>query len=305
MVTVTAERRSTNLQAAPVAATVVSGVQLQQRGVYTVDQLQFISPSLTVSNFGDGEDFNIRGIGKGETNIQTPSGIVIYRDGVAVFPGFFTEEPFFDIANIEILRGPQGTFAGQNADGGAIFITENDPNFSGDHGSIEAQYGSYNDVRLRGVLNMPLSDTFAIRVAANAEREDSQFELHGPFTGDPGRIQEFNARIGLLWQPMPALRIEFKNDFNYLDAGGIVGSPIPIPAGPPFPTYASASNLWKVGNNAHNLATSTWNRSVLNIAYTFPDGIVLKSISGYQIGYGGTRTTHWMEQRPCRPTFSR
>ena len=135
-VTVTAERRTVNLQNAPVAAAVVSGHQLAVRGIYTVDQLQFISPSFTVSNFGDGEDFNIRGIGKGETNIQTPSGVVVYRDGVAVFPGFFTEEPYFDIANIEILRGPQGTFAGQNADGGAVFITENDPNFQrATHGS--------------------------------------------------------------------------------------------------------------------------------------------------------------------------
>jgi iron complex outermembrane receptor protein len=287
IVMVTAERRTVNLQRAPVAAAVVSGAQLAQRAIYTVDQLQFISPSFTVSNFGDGEDFNIRGIGKGETNIQTPSGIVVYRDGVAVFPGFFTEEPYF-IANIEILRGPQGTFAGQNADGGAIFITENDPNFRGDHGSIEAQYGNYNDVRLRGVLNMPLSDTFAMRLAVNTEREDSPFKLHGPFTGDPGRIQEFNGRVGLLWQPTSALRVEFKNDFNYLDAGGIVGSPIPTPATGPYPTYASASGLFNVGNNVHNLASSWWDRSVLSIAYTFPDGIVLKSISGYQDGRGAT-----------------
>jgi iron complex outermembrane receptor protein len=291
VVTVTAERRTVNLQAAPVAASVASGLQLQQRGVYTVDQLQFISPSLTVTNYGDGEDFNIRGIGKSETNIQTPSGIVVYRDGVATFPGFFTTEPYFDIANIEILRGPQGTFAGQNASGGAIFITENDPNFSGDHGSIEAQYGNYNDVRLRGVLNMPLSDTFAIRIAGNLEHEDSYFSVHGPFTGQPGRLQQANARISLLWQPTPALRIEFKNDYNYSDYGGIVGSPIPTPAAPPYPTYASASNLFNVGNNVHNLAIADWDRSVLNIAYTFPDQIVLKSISGYQVGRSGADYT--------------
>ena len=152
VVTVTAERRAVNLQTAPIAATVLSGGQLAQRGVYNVDQLQFMSPSLTVTNYGIGEDFNIRGVGKSEENIQTPSGIVVYRDGVATFPGFFTGEPYYDIANVEILRGPQGTIAGQNASGGAIFITENDPSFSGTNGWIEGQYGDYNDVRLRGVL---------------------------------------------------------------------------------------------------------------------------------------------------------
>jgi iron complex outermembrane receptor protein len=287
VVTVTAERRRVNLQAAPVAAAVISGAQLQQRGIYNVDQLQFISPSLTVTNYGVGEDFNIRGIGKGETNVQTPSGVVVYRDGVATFPGFYTTEPYFDIANIEVLRGPQGTFAGQNADGGAIFITENDPNFSGDHGSLEAQYGAYNDVRLRGVLNMPLSDTFAIRIAAHAEREDSFYDVSGPFTGNPGRLQEFSGRVSLLWQPTSALRIEAKNDFNYVDLGGVLSSPIPTPAAPPYPTYASAANLFTVGNNVHNLDSTFWNRSVLNIGYTFADGIQLKSISGYQFGRGG------------------
>ena len=82
IVVITAERRTVNLQKAPVAATVLSGAQLEQRGVYNVDQLQFTTPSLTVTNYSIGEDYNIRGIGKEEVNIQTPSGIVVYRDGV-------------------------------------------------------------------------------------------------------------------------------------------------------------------------------------------------------------------------------
>jgi iron complex outermembrane recepter protein len=283
-VVITAERRSINLQVAPVAAVVATGHQLQQRGVYNVDQLQFISPSLTVTNYGVGENFNIRGVGKGETNVQTPAGVVVYRDGVPTFPGFFTGEQYFDLANIEILRGPQGTFAGANASGGAIFITENDPNFSGDHGNIEAQYGNYNDVRLRGVLNLPVSDTVALRFAVSAEHEDSWYNVHGPFTGDPGRLQQIGARFSLLWQPSSNLRITYKNDYTYIDYGGELGSPIPTPAAPPYPTYANTDGLFNVANNVHNLAIEMWDRNVLNIAYTFNDGIVLKSISGYQYG---------------------
>src|ERR1700743_3567338 len=70
-VVVTAERRSVNLQQAPVSATVISGAALENKGVLTVDQLQFIAPSVTVDNFGQGMDFDIRGIGKGEHNSQT------------------------------------------------------------------------------------------------------------------------------------------------------------------------------------------------------------------------------------------
>ncbi len=60
--------------------------------------------------------------------------MITYRDGVPTFPGYFQDEPYYDIANMEMLRGPQGTFVGQNATGGAVFITETNPSFEGVHG---------------------------------------------------------------------------------------------------------------------------------------------------------------------------
>ena len=100
-VVVTAERRSENLMKTPIAADVISGSELQAKGVVSVDQLQFLAPSVTVDNFGQGIDFNIRGIGKGEHNSQTTTGVITYRDGVATFPGYFAEEPYYDVSGIE------------------------------------------------------------------------------------------------------------------------------------------------------------------------------------------------------------
>ena len=117
-IVVTAERRATSLQRTPIAATVLTGDDLANAGVTSVDQLQFISPGATVNNFGQGNDFNIRGIGKAEHNTSTTTGVITYRDGVATFPGYLQAEPYYDIARVEILRGPQGTFVGQNATGG-------------------------------------------------------------------------------------------------------------------------------------------------------------------------------------------
>ncbi len=122
-ITVHAERRAEPLQTTPVSATVLSGDDLSKMGVNVVDQLQFAMPSATVNNFGQGLDFNIRGIGKAEHNTQTTTGVITYRDGVATFPGYFTEEPYYDIATVEVLRGPQSTFGGPNATGGAVFVT--------------------------------------------------------------------------------------------------------------------------------------------------------------------------------------
>ena len=142
---VTAERRRTDLQKTAIAATVMSGEKVANAGVTNVDQLQFISPSATVNNFGQGIDFNIRGIGKAEHNSQTTTGVITYRDGVATFPGYFTAEPYYDLARVEILRGPQGTFVGENATGGAVFVTSNDPVINGGHtGYIQADAGNYD-----------------------------------------------------------------------------------------------------------------------------------------------------------------
>src|SRR5580692_9828554 len=143
-VVVTAERRATDLQKTDISATVVSGDQLQNKGVNVVDELQFIAPNITIDNFGQGIDFDIRGIGKGEHNSQTPTGVITYRDGAATFPGYMTEEPYFDVADIELYRGPQGTLVGQNATGGAVFVTSNNPKINGGFdGYAQAQYGNY------------------------------------------------------------------------------------------------------------------------------------------------------------------
>ena len=133
------------------------------------------------TNFGQGLEFNIRGIGKGEHNSQTTTGVITYRDGVATFPGYFQEEPYYDIANVEVLRGPQGTFVGQNSTGGAVFVTTNDPIINGGyHGYVAGQLGNYSDVAAQGAINIPISDTLAARFAFNTEYRDSFYHISGP-----------------------------------------------------------------------------------------------------------------------------
>lgn len=145
-IVVTAQRRNEDAMTTPVSASVLSGADLEHKGVVNVDALQFAMPSVTVNNFGQGNDFNVRGIGKAEHNTQTTTGVILYRDGVPTFPGYVQGEPYYDIANIQVLRGPQGTIVGQNATGGAVFVNTNDPIVGGGvHGYVQANYGNYND----------------------------------------------------------------------------------------------------------------------------------------------------------------
>ena len=279
-VVVTAERRKTDPQVTPISATVLSGVQLADAGVTTIDSLQFITPGATVNNFGQGNDFNIRGIGKGEHNSQTTVGVVTYRDGVATFPGYYQEEPYYDVANIEILRGPQGTFGGQNATGGAVFVTTNDPKIGAGHvGYLAGQVGNYSDFGLQGAVNLPITDTLAARVAFNTEVRDSFYDITGPnggpYTGNPGKLRAYSGRLGLLWKPTDALTVLWKTDVNYLDLGAYPADPFNAP-----------EDMFHIGANSPQVAMDRFARTVLKIDYVLPDGITLRSISGYQRARG-------------------
>jgi iron complex outermembrane receptor protein len=273
-IVVTAERRSTDLQQTSIAATVLSGDELQAKGINTVADLQFAMPSVTLQNFGQGNYFSIRGIGKGENSSAVGVGVITYRDGVATFPGYFQAEPYYDIASVEVLRGPQGTFVGQNATGGAVFITEANPNFDGYHGNVELQYGNYNDSLIRGAINLPLSDTVAARVAFNDEYRDSFYTISGPYTGSPGRLKESSGRASLLWVPADQWRVLFKTDYNYIDQGG-------YPADPATDT----TDPLHITSNAPWEALDKFSRSVLDASYSFADDITLRSVSGYQNGW--------------------
>ena len=273
---ITAERREENLQKTAIAATVLTGADLAEKGVFTVDQLQFISPSLTVNNFGQGNDFNIRGIGKGEHNTQTSTGVITYRDGVGTFPGYIQEEPYYDIADVEVLRGPQGTFSGQNATGGAVIVNTNDPKIGGGYdGYWLAHYGNYNDTLLQGAVNLPINDKLAARIAFNAQYRDTFYDISGPWKGDPN-LYWGSARFSLLWKPTDDLSVLWKTDYDYLANGGYFGDSI---------TKQSTNDLFTFANNWKTFATDQQVRTVLKAYYVEPSsGVTLRSISSYQMG---------------------
>jgi iron complex outermembrane receptor protein len=272
-IVVTAERRRTDLQKTPISATVMTGEDIANAGVSNVDQLQFISPSAVVNNFGQGIDFNIRGIGKAEHNSQTTTGVITYRDGVATFPGYYTAEPYYDLARVEILRGPQGTFVGENATGGAVFVTSNDPVINGGHtGYIQGDLGNYDYFGAQGAINLPAGDKFAARVAFNALQRDSFYDIEGPYTGDDG-VQTGSVRVGMLFEPTDSLSVNLKADYNYLDLSGYPADPV-LATNDPFDLTA----------NADIHALDRFGRAVLKVDYQFANGTTLRSVSGYQKG---------------------
>jgi iron complex outermembrane receptor protein len=281
---VTAERRTENLMRTAISATVLSGDDLENKGVNNVDALQFATPSLVVNNFGQGNDFNIRGIGKAEHNTQTTTGVITYRDGAPSFPGYITQEPYYDIANIQILRGPQGTVVGQNATGGAVFVNSRDAVIGGGtHGYIQGQIGNYEDFGLQGAVNLPVSDTFAARVALFGEKRAGFFHITGPggapYKGDNGDMLLLAGRLSLTWKPTSNLTITSKADVDHLDQGAY-----------PASRYDSGRDLFHITANAPMKARDKFFREILKGEYVFASGIKFRSVSSYAKGNTYYRT---------------
>ena len=273
-IVVTAERRSTALMSTAISASVLTREDLEERLIQNLDSLQSATPALTVSNYGGGNVVNIRGVGRTEVVTQASAGVPIYRDGVPTFNAYFASaEPYFDIQDVQVLRGPQGTFAGQNSTGGAIFVRSADPDPTGFGGHVQLGYGNYSHAQGQVVLNMPVSDTFAIRFAGDAQRRDGFYNYSGSFTGDPDHYSHAVARLGVLWRPNERFEAVLKIDHADFDYGANTYAPI-----------ASPNDLFDVESDTHLFADDRFTRAGATLSYTFGNGMVLRSITGYQKG---------------------
>jgi iron complex outermembrane recepter protein len=242
-VVVTAERRTENLQTTPIAATVLNSEGLTQKGVVQIADLQNASPSLSITNAGLTENVNIRGIGLDSGSPSVVPGIAEYRDGLWQ-PPILGTDTLYDIGEVEVLRGPQGTFVGSNSTGGAIFITSRNPDFNGLHGNVQAFGGNYSDWGLQGAVNLPLSDAWAARIATDLESRDTFYNLpQSRLTpareqfSHPGSLDEKNARVGLRGKPAEGLDILLKVEVNEKSTGGYAYKPVP---GTQYARFASA-----------------------------------------------------------------
>jgi iron complex outermembrane receptor protein len=276
-VVVTAQRRVENLQDVPIAATAIAGDQLRSKGVERLSDLQFAAPSLVVTDTGLTQSVNIRGIGLASGSPQVTNGVATYIDGLFQ-PPIVTTNSFYDIANVEVLRGPQGTLAGANSTGGAIFITTRRPELEefGGHALVEA--GNFKSQGAQGALNVPIADTFAMRVAGNYRKHDSYSEDTGPFHNEPGRLDEVSGRLSALWKP-GAFEALGKVEVADKTTGGYAYRPIATTA------FVSSAAPGGIRNLNYNTPTDTHEHALLSgieSRYETDSGLIYRLVSGYQ-----------------------
>lgn len=125
-VIVTAQRRKEKLQDVAVSATAFDAGALADKAVTNLADLQNASPALSISDGGITQSINIRGIGLASNSPSVTAGVATYVDGLFQ-PPIVQANSFYDLASVEVLRGPQGTLVGSNSTGGAIFINTQNP----------------------------------------------------------------------------------------------------------------------------------------------------------------------------------
>jgi iron complex outermembrane receptor protein len=276
-VVVTAQRRVESLQDVAIAATAIPGEQLRAKAVDRLDDLQFAAPSLIITDSGLVQSVNIRGIGLASGSPQVTNGVATYIDGLFQ-PPIVTTNSFYDIANVEVLRGPQGTLAGANSTGGAIFITTNNPQLGAPDAYAEAEFGSYGTQAAQGAVNVPMGDTFAMRLAGNYRKRDSYYDDIGPFDNEADGLDEVSGRLGALWKP-GAYQALAKVEIADKSTGGYAYRPM---ATTTFAPFAAPGGIRKLD---YNTPTDTDEHAAmfgLEQRYEMANGVVFRFLSGYQ-----------------------
>lgn len=206
-VVVTAEKRQESLLRAPLAVSAVSQAQLQDAGVVGLQNLTSTVPNLEMrtTGFADAIQLTIRGITNDDYNEPGNAAVATYIDGVYIGHTTGLQGALYDLARIEVLRGPQGTLYGRNATGGNINIVTADPKST--FGAFaDVSYGNYDDMLVHGMINVPVTETLALRGSFVVHRNDGYVDTKNSTSQNYDLSNDFGGRVTALWKPTDNFR---------------------------------------------------------------------------------------------------
>ncbi|HET8711547.1 MAG TPA: TonB-dependent receptor, partial [Spongiibacteraceae bacterium] len=198
-VVVTARRRDENLESVPIAVSAISAEQMNERQVRTDSDLQSAVPGLTIrqTQGNNSLTYAIRGQ-SADTFSGSPSAVVAYLDEVPT--SINGASTFYDLASVQVLKGPQGTLFGRNATGGAVLYTTAKPTNTTE-GMLRVRAGNYNLREVEGMFNAPIvDDKVLMRAAFNSIKRDGY--IHDIVTDkDLGETNRNSGRLTLTVKP--------------------------------------------------------------------------------------------------------
>ena len=275
-VVVTARKKQLNLQDAPIAVSVVTGEDFKRANLERLDDFNGYVPGLTIAkNDGAGRVVSIRGVGwETAQNLNTQPSVLVYIDGIYVANPLAIGTDLGDIERVEVFRGPQGTEFGQGATGGSINLVMKKPSMEEVVGHLALGMGTFNTLKMQGALNIPLSDTVAVRASLQKYQRDGFAEIAGGNLDgyDLDDADSVTGKISLLWQPNNNLSVylsAFQSDSdNHAAAQKNVDDPIvdPRKLSQDFP------GIFKLQNDLYSSA----------VKWSTDSGITVSWLSGFQ-----------------------
>ena len=261
-IVVTAQFRAQKLQDTPLAITAVNAAILEARGQTDISQITGQAPNVVLRNQpqsgGIGLIAFIRGIGQTDFNYALEPGVGIYVDDVYIPTLSSSLLDLMDLERVEVLRGPQGTLAGRNSIGGAIKLFSKKPTGEGG-GYLQATYGAYNRIDVRGMADFKITDTLSARISGATKNTDGyvkllDYGLAHPTSNVPANNakgdgiergtlggRSFSAgRLALHWDASPDIEVNLAGDYTRErnDSGAQVllyaGGPSTTPEGLPW-----------------------------------------------------------------------
>jgi iron complex outermembrane receptor protein len=225
-VVVTVDRRKKDLQRYSGTASAFSEKRLSQVGISDVTELSTVVPGLQIGVQEGNTEIYIRGVGNDNNTETGQMGVAVHLDGIYLPRPRGVGAMFFDVERVEVNSGPQGTLRGRNALGGSINIVTNKPALGEFGANAEATFGTFADRRYQGMVNIPIGDTLALRVAGYSTVHDPYWNNGGPlYDLKPAESEDTYAlRAQVKWQPVPALSVIAGYDVVIERGTGSLGS---------------------------------------------------------------------------------
>jgi len=281
---VTARKTSERLLDVPVAVTVLSGQSLETKNAVSLRDVATFTPGLMMREApgnATASTISLRGQFQNDILATLEPSVGTYVDGLYWARAYGINADLLDVQNVQVLKGPQGTLFGRNTSAGAMVITTNNPTFDRVSGQVQATYGSYNERSGNAVINIPLSDTFAVRGAVRVSKRDGI--QHDYQTGRRYNNRDnVQARLKARWQITPDVSLDLSGEVFHAEANNMAKALVYMtPAGQT--TYINSGDLTAAEINA--LTTNGLKGNLVGVSPT-------RVNPAFPFGGGSDTTTH-------------
>ncbi|WP_245863753.1 TonB-dependent receptor domain-containing protein [Caulobacter mirabilis] len=205
---VTAQKKEESIQTVPIAVSAFSAESLDERKIEGGAELLRAVPNVNFSkaNFS-GYNFSIRGIGTKAVSAGSDPAVAVSFNNTPLIRNRLFESEFFDVQRVEVLRGPQGTLYGRNATGGVVNMLPAMPTDTFE-GQVRGEVGNYETRRLGGFINVPIGDTFAVRLSGAMTQRDG-FDYNSVTQKNVNGRDLWSIRGVAEWEPTDRFKANF------------------------------------------------------------------------------------------------